>query len=99
MDIDNRMLLDLAKQLGIQGNQKGGGQSPQEDLAKAGQRASTYLDKSDAELMGEILELKKAMKTDRSAYEKQLKAVKALRPMMDEKQRARLDKIIGLLME
>ncbi|WP_027399596.1 hypothetical protein [Anaerovorax odorimutans] len=89
MDLNNKMLNDLANQLGIQGNDS--------NSKKAAGMAEKYKGKSDDELIGEILNLKKAMKSDKAQFEKQMMAVKALRGMMNQQQRARLDKIIRLL--
>lgn len=90
MDINNKMLMDLASQLGMEGNSSSGAK-------KAAGMAKQYEGKSDDELMDEILNLKKAMKSDRGQFEKQMKAIKALRGMMNQEQRARLDKVIRLL--
>lgn len=89
MDINNKMLMDLAGQLGLSGNSQG--------AKKAAGMAQQYEGKSDAELMDEILNLKRAMKSDRAQFEKQMRAVKSLRSMMNQEQQTRLDKIIRLL--
>lgn len=90
MDINNKMIMDLASQLGI----KGGSSN---DAKRAAGMAKGYENKSEAELMQEILSLKKAMKSDRAQFESQMKAIKALGSMMNKEQRARLEKVIRLL--
>lgn len=90
MDINNKMLMDLASQLGL----KGGSSS---DAKKAAGMAQDYQNKSEEELMKEILTLKKAMKSDKAAFDNQMKAIRALSSMMNKEQRARLDKVIRLL--
>ena len=95
MDITNKMLLDLAGDAGI----KTSGSAAAGDLNEAKQKAEQMKRKSEDELIAEIMELKKAIKKDRKTYEQQLKTVKALKPMMNAEQRARLDRIIKLLEE
>ena len=102
MDINNKMLMDLAEELGV--SQKGGNRGydsgatgNDEELKRAAKRAESYKDKSDQELVSEIMALKEAIKNDRKAYDQQMKAIRALRPMMSGEQKARLDKIIQLL--
>lgn len=110
MDITNKMLADLAYELGIDagggtasnnreraGATSGGGsQMNMNDINKIADR---YKGKSDSELLAEISKIKGKLKKDRKLYEQQLKAVQALRPMMNAEQRARLDKIIEILGE
>lgn len=89
MEINNKMLMDLAEQLGLQRN-----------VSKAdamSDLADKYKGKSDQELINEILKVKNSMKKDKSQFEKQMKAIKALRSMMNGEQKARLEKLIRLL--
>lgn len=85
MAINTKMLMDLAGELGI------------DDIKGAERKAAQFQDKSDDELLSEIASLKEVIKKDPAAFEKQLRAVHALRPMMTDKQKAQLDKIIRLL--
>lgn len=85
MAINNKLLMDLAKELGI------------ENTMAAESKAAQYRDKSDAELLREIAGMKEKMRGNPELFEKQLKAVYALRPMMTNEQKARLDQIIRLL--
>ena len=62
-------------------------------------KAENIKNKGDAEILAEIAALKDAIKKDRRAYEKQISAIKAMRPMMNKEQRARLDRIIALIEE
>ena len=82
--MDNKVLMDLAKQLGLH-------QETSESKAKE------YMVKSDDEILKEIKKLKMIMKRDKKNYEKQLQAVKALAATMNGQQKARLQKIIELL--
>lgn len=104
LDITNKMLADLAGQLGI--DTADGGKAGAGTKSNAGMQIGTnemkriaeqYKDKSDSEILSEISKVKEKIKKDRKLYEQQLKAVQALRPMMNAEQRARLDKIIALL--
>ncbi|MGI6731846.1 MAG: hypothetical protein ACOX5F_08175 [Anaerovoracaceae bacterium] len=90
MDIDNKMLAELAEQLGFKDND-------QRKRKKAPDLAEQYKDKSDEELIAEIRNIKKMTKDNQAQFEKQLKAIKALRVMMNDQQKARLDMIIRLL--
>lgn len=98
MDITNRMLADLAGQLGIDsgGDSDGrrGGGINMDDVQKV---ADAYKGKSEQEVLAEINRIKEAIRKDRKTYEQQLKAVKALRPMMNAQQKAKLDQIIAIL--
>ena len=83
--INNKLLMDLAKELGM------------ENTMAAERKAAQYKDKSDEELLKEIAAMKDQIKKNPEAFEKQLKSIYALRPMMSGEQKARLDKIIRLL--
>lgn len=82
--MDNKILMDLAKQLGLPPN-----------TAEA--KAKEYMGKSDDEILREIKKVKSVIKRDRKTYEKQLQTIKALASTMNGQQRARLQKIIDLL--
>jgi hypothetical protein len=82
--------MDLASQLGFESTNSS-------QTEKAADIAGKYKGKSDQELIDEILKLKHSMKKDRTQYEKQLRAIKSLKAMMNDEQKARLDKVIRLL--
>ncbi len=90
MDINQKMLLDLADQLGL-------GSNDQESMKKAARAATAYKNNDEDEILAEILALKRTMKTNPEQFEKQLSAVKALRSMLNPDQKSRLDKIIAML--
>lgn len=90
MNINNKMIMDLAEQLGFENDSVS-------QARRAADMAEEYKNKDEDELLDEILNFKKAMKKDRAQFEKQLKAIKALRVMMNDEQKARLDKVIRLL--
>jgi len=90
MNIDNKMINDLARQMGLST------QDPT-SIKIAEKRAEQYMNKSDDELVHEILKLKESMKRDRAAFEKQMAAIKALGSIMKGEQKARLQKILELL--
>lgn len=85
MAISDKLLMDLANDLGI------------ESIKEAERKAERFVGKSDDALLREIAQLKERIMKDPEAFEKQIKAVYALRPMMTDEQKARLDKIIRLL--
>ncbi|MDF3002223.1 MAG: hypothetical protein K0Q48_2342 [Bacillota bacterium] len=90
MDVNEKLMMDLAEQMGFKRNT-----APQKD--KMSNLADKYKGKSDQELIDEILKVKKTMKKDKAQFEKQMKTVKALRAMMNGEQRERLDQLIHLL--
>lgn len=89
MDINEKMLSDLAGQIGMRPKNR--------DMQKAEQMASGMQGKSEDEILKEILRLKDSMKKDPVAYQKQIKAIRALRGMMNQDQRARLDRVLDML--
>ena len=91
MNIDNKMIMDLAEQLGLSS------QNGSASMKNAEKKAAQYMNKSDEELVREILKLKESMKKDKTAFEKQMAAIKTLGSMMKGEQKARLQKIIALL--
>jgi len=91
MNIDNKMIMDLAEQIGLSS------QSDDASIKNAEKKAAQYMNKSDEELVHEILKLKESMKRDKTAFEKQMATIKALGSIMKGEQKARLQKIIELL--
>lgn len=53
--------------------------------------------KSDAELEHELLKLKAQLKANNVSYETQMAMIRSLAPMLDPKQRARLNKVVEIL--
>ena len=90
MDINDKMLADLASELGLPQNNRS-------NMEKAKRKASGYQNKSDDEVLKEILNLKDTLKKDRAAYEKQMATLRALRGVMQGEQRQRLERIISML--
>ena len=88
MSLDDKTILNLASQLGISGN---AGRGQVEKQLKA------YEKKSDEELVAELRKLQHKLNAANIPYEKQIAAIESLMPMMDGKQKARLQKVIGLL--
>jgi len=90
MDINDKLLADLAEQLGF-GSQNVSKADRMSDLAEK------YKGKSDQELISEIMKVKRTLKKDKVQFEKQMRAIKAMRSMMTGEQKARLEKLIRLL--
>lgn len=86
MELNDKMIGDIARQLGIKPGRNSG-----QDILKQ------LENKSDAELEREILKIKEQLKANNITYEKQLSMMKNLAPMMNGKQRSRLQKVIELL--
>ncbi len=91
MDMNDKLLADLAEQLGFGSGSTVSKSDRMSDLAEK------YKGKSDQELIDEILKVKRSMKKDRAQFEKQMMAIKAMRAMMNGEQKARLEKLIRLL--
>ena len=86
MELNDKMVGDIARQLGI----KPGRNNGQEILRQ-------LENKSDAELEREILKIKEQLRANNITYEKQLTMLRNLAPMMNGRQKARLQKVIELL--
>ena len=86
MELKDKMVGDIARQLGI----KPGRNNGQEILRQ-------LENKSDAELEREILKIKEQLRANNITYEKQLTMLRNLAPMMNGRQKARLQKVIELL--
>lgn len=86
MELNDKMIGDIAAQLGI----KPGRSNGQEILRQ-------LENKSDAELEREILKIKEQLRANNVTYEKQLGMLRNLAPMMNGRQKARLQRVIELL--
>ena len=86
MDLSEKMISDIARQLGLSG-----GKGVNNDTIKKMEG------KSDQELAKEILKLREQLNANNIDYEKQAALVQSLLPMMKGEQRARLEKIIKML--
>ena len=86
MELDDKTIMELASQLGLSPDRKG-----------AVAKAKAYEQKSDSEIVSEIMKMKRKLDAANVPYEKQLAAVQSLMPMMNSEQKARLSTIIELL--
>lgn len=91
MDLNDKLLMDLAEQLGL------GGRPTVSKADRMSDLADKYKGKSDQELVAEILKVKQNLKKDKVQFEKQMKTIRALRSVMTGEQKARLEKLIRLL--
>lgn len=89
MDINDKMLNDLASRMGI-----GSGA-----MERAEGMAEGFKGKSETELLSEIMKLKQNMKKDPAAYRKQIRALRSLSTMMNQEQKTRLNRVLQLLEE
>lgn len=86
MSLNDKMIKEIAGQLGLNGSPA---ISPREVQRLEG--------KSDAELEREIIRLREQLRAKGVPPQKQVAMLRSLMPMMDSKQKARLQKIIGLI--
>ena len=89
-EINKKKIMDLAETLGFS--------EPDSNKMKILEEAADrYKGKSEKEIMEEIKALKKNLFSDKEKFEKQLKAIKDIKVMLNEEQRNKLDKVIELL--
>ena len=86
MELNDKMVGEIAQQLGIKPGKNNG-----QDILRQ------LENKSDAELEREILKIKEQLKANNITYQKQIGMLTNLAPMMNTKQRARLQKVIEIL--
>ena len=86
MSMNNKNLEDIARQLGLSG---------ENTVSK--REIERLSSKSDAELEREILRIKEQLKAKNIGYEKQIAMLRSIAPMMDREQRVRLNKVIEML--
>ena len=86
MSINEKSVSEIARQLGLSGS-KG--------VSKA--QIDYLSSKSDAELERELLKMRDQLKASGMSYEKQLAMMKSIVPMLDAKQRQRLDRLMKVL--
>ena len=86
MDLNEQMAGEIARQLGLSGS-KGVSRDTVRSLEK----------KSDAELSRDIMRLKEQLAANNISTQQQIAIVRKLMPMMDDNQKARLQKVIELL--
>ncbi|MBQ6948989.1 MAG: hypothetical protein IJN41_04815, partial [Firmicutes bacterium] len=81
-NIDERLLLDLAEQIGLSSDSTANHRGS-DSRSQAMAAAEAMKGKSDQEILAEIMKLKSVLQKDPASYEKQIRAVKALRGMMN----------------
>ena len=86
MSINEKSVSEIARQLGLSGS-KG--------VSKA--QIDYLSSKSDAELERELLKMRDQLKASGMSYEKHLAMMKSIAPMLDAKQRQRLDRLMKVL--
>lgn len=91
MSIDDRMLMDLANQLGL------GGRNSKKSEDMINEATGNFSGKSDDQILNEILKLKQVLKKDRRAFDKQMEMIKSLKPMMTPEQRKKLENLLRML--
>lgn len=86
MKLDDKTLNSLASQLGLSGK-----------TGAVERQMKAYENKSDEELIKELLKLQEKLKAANIPYETQMRALESLMPMMNGQQKARLEKLVGLM--
>ncbi len=86
MELNEKMIGEIAGQLGLSGGNNVGKQALDRLAAK-----------SDAELERDILKIKEQLRANNVTYDKQMAILRNIAPMMDSKQKARLQRVIELL--
>jgi len=86
MKLDDKTIQNLAGQLGLS-----------ETAGHVAQQVKAYENKNDTELVEALLKLQRKLKAANIPYETQMAALESLMPQMSGQQKARLEKIIGLL--
>ena len=86
MSINEKNVGEIARQLGL---------SSGKGVSKA--QIDYLSSKSDAELERELLKMRDQLKASGMSYEKQLAMMKSIAPMLDAKQRQRLDRLMKVL--
>ena len=106
-NIDEQLLMDLAGQIGLETQRTSTGSKNSQNDRFSGHEtdpqrqaravAEAMKGKSDSEILEEIMKVKAVLQKNPGAYEKQIRAVKSLRGMMNPEQRQRLDQVLKLL--
>lgn len=86
MDLNEAMVKEIARQLGLR-----------EDAGVSAADIQQLQGKSDDELEGEILKIREQLSARGVSRAKQASMLRSLLPMMDSRQKARLQKVIGLI--
>lgn len=90
MEVKQKMLLELASQFGFD-------DSDDPRLTEAANLADEYKNKSEQEILKDIMRLKRKYSEDPSQMKKQIQTVKTLRSMMNREQQERLDQVLAML--
>lgn len=86
MDLNEAMVKEIARQLGLR-----------EDAGVSAADIQQLQGKSDDELEREILRIREQLSARGVSRAKQASMLRSLLPMMDSRQKARLQKVIGLI--
>lgn len=87
-DINRDKLIQLAEALGINNPEK---------IKSVEDAAKKYNNKGEDEILRELQSLKSTLFKDPASFQRQMKVIKEIRPMLNGEQKARFDKIIDIL--
>lgn len=93
MEINEKVLKELANQMGMGAN----GDNSNNKINKAMEMADMMKGKNSEELMEEIVRFKSKMQSNPEQLKKQIKTIKSLSVMMNDEQKAQLNKVIKML--
>ena len=86
MSINEKNVGEIARQLGL---------SSSKGVSK--EQIDYLSSKSDAELERELLKIKRQLKANKISYEQQMALIRSIAPMLDAKQRERLNRVVEIL--
>lgn len=89
-DMNKEKLMQLAETLGINNLNS-------EKMKKVEDVAKKYNNKDENEILGELKKLKSTLFKDKASYERQMKVIKEIRPMLNNEQKSKFDKILEVL--
>lgn len=90
MDMNQKMLMQLAKQLGFEDQNE-------PSVKQVAELANEYKSKNEQELLMEFLKMKKQSGGNPAQLKQQIAAIRTLRSVMNQEQRERLDQVLDLL--
>lgn len=89
-DMNREKLIQLAEALGMN-NLNSDKMRKVEDVAKK------YNGKGENEILQELKDLKSTLFKDKASFDRQMKVVKEIRPMLNDEQKMKFDKIMDIL--
>lgn len=89
-DMNREKLIQLAEALGINNLNS-------DKMKKVEDAAQKYNGKGENEILQELKDLKSTLFKDKASFDRQMKVVKEIRPMLSNEQKMKFDKIMDIL--